>query len=174
MLVCVLSEPRLSHTWFPIPAHSIIDSVLSRQGDKQGCMYMLAGLATFMCSNPSKQQCSQLRQCPSKARTVGVRRLRPRVLGLGRSPSARRVGAGFGAEPRKLEIDAVAGLGAEPRKKIGVFHAISSIFDVVLTPTGGLAAAVSTEKQTNRKILDRQIDRLIDKYKLSCMIALID
>ncbi len=31
-------------------------------------------------------------------------------------------------------------------KKIGVFHAISSIFDVVLTPTGGLAAAVSTEK----------------------------
>jgi hypothetical protein len=45
-------------------------------------------------------------------------------------------------ELRKL--DAVAGLGA--RKKIGVFHAISSIFDVVLTPTGGLAAAVSTEK----------------------------
>ena len=52
--------------------------------------------------------------------------------------------AGFGVEPRKF--DAVAGLGAEPRKKIGVFHAISSIFDVVLTPTGGLAAAVSTEK----------------------------
>jgi hypothetical protein len=33
-----------------------------------------------------------------------------------------------------------------PSEKIDVFHAISSIFDVVLTPTGGLAAAVSTEK----------------------------
>jgi hypothetical protein len=33
-----------------------------------------------------------------------------------------------------------------PSEKIGVFQAISSIFDVDLTPTGGLAAAVSTEK----------------------------
>jgi hypothetical protein len=63
-------------------------------------------------------------------------------LGLG--PSGSR-----GLRPRGLGVwggAAVAGLGAEPWKKIGVFHAISSIFDVVLTPTGGLAAAVSTEK----------------------------